>query len=260
MTADVGVALRHGVERVAGAGVLLDDIPLGAGLIRGLDDGLPSQVAVADLHDRAVVVGRADAVVFEVEQRQPAMQAADPFDRAFATGSHPVGVDLALEVGGVGQVVQMLEHRLAGDLLELDGVIMVGQNLPGLAHEGTRDIKLDGQRLDVIERLQFDMRVRIGGVRSAQLGQTVDDLGGLLDDDLAVLMGGADDEAFAVADALDFGFGNRAHAGDLHCRIADGLDLFGGRGEVGGGFAEIAQGVELAGDLGEEHGGWFRDG
>jgi hypothetical protein len=66
-TADVGVALGHRVEGVAGTGVLFDDVPAGAGLFRSLDDGLPSEVAVADLPDRAVVVGRADAVALAVE-------------------------------------------------------------------------------------------------------------------------------------------------------------------------------------------------
>ena len=53
VTADVGVALRHGVERVAGAGVLLDDIPLGSGLFRGLNDGLPGAAAIAVFRDHA---------------------------------------------------------------------------------------------------------------------------------------------------------------------------------------------------------------
>ena len=61
-------ALPHGIEWIPRAGVLLNDVPLGAGFFGGLDDGGPVQVAVADFHDGCVIVVGADAVVLEVQQ------------------------------------------------------------------------------------------------------------------------------------------------------------------------------------------------
>lgn len=111
MLFDKRMALPHRIERVARAGILFDNKPLGAGFISGLDDCRPVQVAVADLHDGGVVILCANAVIFEVQQREAAVEARDPFLRAFAAGGDPIGVDLALKVFGIGKVVKVLQPR-----------------------------------------------------------------------------------------------------------------------------------------------------
>lgn len=181
------------------------------------------------------------------------MEAGDPFFGVFATGGNPVGIDLALQILGVGEVVEVLEPRLVAEFFEFEGVIVVRQHLSRSAHLRTGQVETSGHRRDFCKRLWLDMWVRVRGVDGAERAETVDDLLGFFDDRFTVFMRGADDQAFAIADAFDFEFSDGTDATDLDGSVSDGFNFFRSDGEVGCGFAEVTEGVELAGDLGEFH-------
>src|SRR5690606_4739365 len=90
-------ALRDRIERIAGAGVLLDGEPRATGGFGGLDDRRHVEVARADLGVLGFALG-VDPVVLQVDDRQAAGELAAPGDRVAAAVLDPVRVWFTLEV------------------------------------------------------------------------------------------------------------------------------------------------------------------
>src|SRR4030042_435877 len=109
--ADVVEAHLDGVEGIAVAAVLLDDVPLTAAVVGGGHDILPVEIAVADFGKGRAVFG-GDLVVLHVEKRHSALEFAAPVDRIATAVLDPVGVGLALEVARVGFLVENVEYEL----------------------------------------------------------------------------------------------------------------------------------------------------
>ena len=107
------------VERVARAGILLDDEPLAAGRFGGGDDAFPVQIAAADLRESRLVV-RVDGVILHVKRRKAARKGFAPGYGVPSPILHPVGVDFALDPARVGVGVYGIEYGVTTDAANLD--------------------------------------------------------------------------------------------------------------------------------------------
>jgi len=84
-------------EWIARAGILLDDVPQTPRAIGSGDNAIPIKISVPDLCEEGFPVGAA-SVVFDMEQRQPALEPFTPGDRIASAGLDPVSIDLRLEM------------------------------------------------------------------------------------------------------------------------------------------------------------------
>src|SRR5688572_14402581 len=129
LLAHIRGAAAYAIDRRPLRIILLHNEPLRAGLARRLDQLGDRQPSFANRGVEKIWVG---AQILEVDGRNTAAVALEEGGAVLARRDNPAQVDLGLEQIGIGRVEQDLVTGLAVELLELEGVIVIGELEGGL--------------------------------------------------------------------------------------------------------------------------------